>query len=207
MKKARIFSAISLMLLSICILGAGVYAANSSDRYMGISGGVIQVPVNLLGVSVKGYIGAVDETPDFSSTYTSEQEDKVWNLLKDDNTPLLVFDAKQANDPVDVAPITLTFVITNESDVALEAYFYDSNDASKTMKDQDYLGGNKTESNYVVGVELGSNDLSAATYKEDNTLDQAGTCTITITFNLNQLIDDGGIFDFGYVLQVSEKNG
>ncbi len=206
MKRARIFSAISLMLLSICILGAGVYAANTTDRHMGITGGVIEIPINLLGVSVDGYIGAVDNTPDFSSKYSDNSKNSTWSLMEaDGKTSKLVFDATNANEKEDVDPITLTFVITNESDVALEAYFYKSTDTTNKAKvTNDYLGGSNNSENYVVGVALGSDNLAAATYKQDNTLDVAGTCTITITFTLNQLLDSGDNYDFSYVLQVQE---
>lgn len=195
------------MLLSICILGAGVYAANTTDRHMGISGGVIQVPINLLGVSVEGYIGTdTTKTPDFTSSYDDNTKDSTWSLMEaDGKTSKLVFDAERANVETDVTPITLTFVITNESDVALEAYFYNSEDEQKTKITNDYLGGSNNSENYVVGVALGSGDLAAATYKQDNTLDVAGTCTITMTFTLNKLLDDGGNYDFSYVLQVQEQ--
>ena len=207
MKKARIFSAISLMLLSICILGVGVYATNSADRYMGISGGVIQVPINLLGVSVKGYIGTdtTKNPADFSSTYTTPQSEKVWELTTKDGNPVLEFDPSEAELASQVSPITLTFVITNESDVALEAYFYDSNDETKGKITQDYLGADNSASNYIIGVSFGSSNIAAATYKEDNSLDRAGTCTIAITFNLNKLLDNEEIVNFSYVLHVAEK--
>lgn len=183
MKKTRLFSAISLLILSICVMAVGIYAANESDKSMGF-GGTINIPANLIDVTVLGYIGDVTTgTKKYDSTTSA---DKTWTLVAGD----LVFQSEDANDVASVKELTLTFVITNNSDFTLQAYFQE-NDTTKTTS---YLGG--TESDPIIKVAFGADDNIEATN---------GTTTITIVFDLQKLLDQEASYGFNYTLVIAEK--
>ena len=55
MKKAKLISAISLIMLCICMLSVGIIASNAGNQNVGV-GGTIYIPENKIGVSVKAYI-------------------------------------------------------------------------------------------------------------------------------------------------------
>lgn len=149
MKRAKIISAISLMILCICLLSVGIVSTNSNQS-MGV-GGVINVPQNKIGVVVKGYIvqGKVDEvdyssntTADFDSSLTEESGNvesnkdvngeyitcfgETWQFTQK-QLEKMTFDFSNANTDADLenVKVTIMFVITDtsEGNIDLDVYF------------------------------------------------------------------------------------
>lgn len=143
MKKTKILSAISLLILCICILTVGVISAASLENKMGF-GGTITVPANDVDVLIKGYIADInvedlaDAVPDYVSTQapTDAIEGTVyntnaWEFTEEQLTKKMVFEMKGLNtkDELAAKSITITFAIYNNSEMDLEVFF------SKTVVD------------------------------------------------------------------------
>lgn len=181
MKRVKLFSLISLMIFTLSVIAVGVYAANVADESMGV-GGTINIPSNLIDVEVLGYIGDATTTVKYNSTTDSDQK---WQLTKGE----LIFLSEEAENVSAVEPIVLTFALTNNSDLNLRAYFTENG----TKKTSSYIGGTETEPTITVA------------FGDGNIVKSGGKLTLTITFDLQKLVEEEQDFGFNYSLIIEEE--
>lgn len=192
MKKTKLFSAILLMILSVALLAAGIYSASEADKKMGV-GGMISIPANLIDVVVYGYIGPVRTVDDYDFSSLNSNE---W-IFSDEQKSQMTFITAGKDKESEVDPIVLNFLIINNSEMKLKAYFSDSSGGEAISNA--FLDGTNFE-NASIGVEFVSADNIAE--NNDSDTDQA---TISISFTLKRFLDESKPFDFSYFLIVSDE--
>lgn len=194
MKKTKLFSAILLMVLSVALLAMGVYSASEADRKMGV-GGMITVPANIVDVVVYGYIGVARTFDDYDFKATGSENGE-W-IFSDAQKALMSFDTSKKDLVGDVDPIVLTFIVVNNSDLTLKAYF--SADASGTTAPNGFLDG-ATLDEASVEVAFTSDENIAP--KDDNGNDDEAT--ISIRFSLKKFLEESKPCTFSYFLMISD---
>ena len=191
MRKAKFFGAISLLLLSISILGAGIFAATTTSNESMTVGGIINIPITSVDVSVKGWIGDITEDNINSPNYESSEQNTTWQLGAGD----LTLEAGGKNEVAGSDFIKLTLRVTNLGDSALDVYFTKNSETSP--RTSDVFNNSEDESQVIVSVELTQGEVNAGA---DNYVD------VTITFRLVDLPDLKQEFGFNYTLNVVGSN-
>ena len=217
MRKAKIFSAISLILLCTCIMFVGVLAASNFQKVE--MGGIINIPVNKIGVTIKGYISETqyteapgdDVVADYDSTIeTSEKyentEDYItefgstWNISAN-QTQLnkLAFDLTDLNveEELSTKAIYITFVVTNSSEIALDLFFT-------------RIVGEDVFPSPIPLKDAGGDDAVSVTFSEKTTLaasteQQASTAIVSIKFVPLKFVETTTAMDFEYTLNAAEE--
>lgn len=219
MRRAKIFSAISLVILCICMLCVGVISASGVKEEVGM-GGVINVPANKIGVVVKGYIGHYTEMPgngiiaDFDSSATAEDFD---DADKDENGDYktqfgdkwtftnkqlekMVFDLSDVNTEQQLLnkTITITFFIINNSQIELEAYFTKLEKEIPTKVTELNL---QHETKNTIKVNFyGCEQIPVV-----GTINNGNIGIVSIVFSPLRFVESSATLNFDYTLNVVEK--
>lgn len=207
MRRTKIFSAFSLIILCVCMLCVGVIAANGVPEIQ--TGGVINVPANHIGVTVKGYINCVSEngtfTPsdpaDFDST---TDEDGAWQFTEAQLSEMS-FDLDGVNtlDQLKNKKVVITFAIDNHSDMPLHAFFKKIIPETEDSLEQEisYSAG---QADYLDGTDETDSTLKA-TFGEILVIGaQTTNNIISLVFSPLKFVETEVVLTFNYTLQMEE---
>ena len=189
MRKARYLSIISLFVLVICVISAGVFAA-SSIKDVQVTG-TISLPSNVIGVTVKGFYGTSTAG---AADYTYSDVNLSWSL----NSSYMTFDAADAILVSDVSnsPITLSFLITNDSGRYLDLYF---------TKNAVLFTGETILEDETTIVTVGVTGVTSGhAYLNPNDAGSGTSTTLQLTFTLNNLPQEDVSSSINYVLHVDD---
>ena len=212
MKKFKFLPGVLMLVLSIAVLGLGVYAANPGTN--SVTG---TIKVNAAGnqVEITGYVEENYVRKEVFATKTSRGGIDV-------TFGELLFDESTVNELSEVPYKTLIIKIQNKSSKALGAYFYNGTDNFKTVKnsaDEDvkivtYAGLMETSGMIVEDndTEDTEDDVNIASYvaspyayiaaeNDQNTYD---CVEMRIRLNLAELHDDSYALNFNFGLNVEE---
>lgn len=206
MKRAKIISAISLLMLCICMLTIGVLAVDAPPE-VGM-GGSITVPANDYIISVKGYIGENIDTnnlpaPDFCSVGEAPEENPNGTVYGSEwvFTPAqlqkMSFNLSGVNtlDDLKKKSIYITFQIETTSNFDMKAYFTKETEVDVWEEsDSDVLGEE------AINVVLNKASISAS--GTSNTQ----TTYVSIRFSPLKFAESeaGDAYSFKYTLNVEE---
>ena len=206
MKKAKIISAISLLILCVCILTVGVISADSIPE-VGMSGS-IQVPANDYIISVKGFIGeSLDPTnlpaPDFCSDGEAPEGNPNGTVYGDTwvftqaQLAKMTFNLEGVNTLEDLQKksVYITFLIETTSAFNMRAYFTKPNGEVWEEADGDTLGSE------AVMVTLNKQTIDI---ENDENGDGTIETLISIKFSPLKFAEsaEGEQYNFSYILNV-----
>ena len=200
MKRARFVSVFSLLVLVVCVIYAGVFAASSIKDVQ--VGGSISIPANIINVSVEGFYGSKAVGTSDSPAYTSASGD-TWTLS---NTSFMTFDLSEGEVVADASnnPFTLTLRVTNNSDVALKCYFQNS---GTTLTSQNFVDSSTTYAHVdVIGDDNGSGgnyNYILVAPQEDGS---GSANVIKLQFTLDAVPESDLNFEFSYQLVITEPD-
>ena len=209
MRRTKILSAFSLIILCVFMLCVGVIAANGIPEIQTV--GVINVPANHIGVTVKGYINCVTEsgtfTPSDPADYDSTTDtDGAWQFsLEQLGEMKFNLDGVNTLEDLKNKKVTITFVIDNNSDMALHAYFKKvvaetettpETETNYKQGDVDYLDGTN-ENDSTVKATFGEIEVISA---------QTTNNIISLVFSPLQFVNDDLVLTFNYTLQIEETS-
>ena len=206
MKKAKIISAISLLILCVCILTVGVISADSIPE-VGMSGS-IKVPANEYIVGVKGFIGeSLDLTnlpaPDFCSEGEPPENNPNGTVYGDTwvftqaQLSKMTFDLNGVNTLEDFQQkaVYITFLIETTSTFDMRAYF-----TKQASKDSWVEASSDTLGSEAIAVTLNKADIAASG------TDGTGVTQTFISIKFSPLkfaeSAEGEQYNFSYVLNV-----
>lgn len=199
MRKIKILSAFTLMILCVGALCVGVFSLNQSDKTMDV-GGTIIIPATKIGVVVEGFIGDVENGARvFSTEDVGFNQTSAWEIGANE----LTFSMEGVNTKEDVNPIVLTLRITNNSAMKLNAYFTESVGENAPIVTQKFYEG-EDESTALVKATLTKDDEIAETDSNAETTDDVAV--ISITFDLLKLYEgvEAKSLGFSFVLNINE---
>lgn len=225
MRRAKIISAISLMILCVCMLSVGIIASNGSkNENMGM-GGVINVPSNKIGVTVKAYIiegvptandysSAV--TPDFDSSLAKQTVDvtgketccgETW-IFTEKQLQKMTFNMQGVNDDEDLqkVQITIVFVIQNSGSLELETKFTkpnENNDGQADVGVTEILTYEENVEGQTEKVPVDTVSVTFNTEKGDISSQGSGECSMV--FKPMRFVDSPKQLNFNYTINVIEK--
>ena len=160
MRKARLISLCLLLVLSVAIIGYGVYAASTVNMS---ANGTIAFISNDVKADIECYVGSDSGTASKTVTFTKNDESNSW-------APTLSFDTNTVrSNPANNATFTkqLSFKIRNKTSKPVYAYF--TNTSGEITNDT-----LNTSSSKNINVTLSGK----------TTIEVSGVQTLTITFTI-----------------------
>lgn len=217
MKKAKIFSAISLIMLCFCLMGFGIVALNAGNHNVG-TGGIINIPANKIGVTVKAYIiqgiptaedYAESVTPDYDSSLSSPTVDangketscgEVWQFTNK-QLQSMAFNFKGANTDEDLQNIqvTIVFVIKNNGELNLKTKYTLSTTSQDSITEQ-MLTVEETVNGTAAQVDTVAVTLNNTTIAGNSQSD------CSIVFKPTRYVDSVKTASFNYTLNILDEN-